>query len=490
MPTKITRTQLNLDCNTKDTNWFERSTGINNYSIDLSILNNFTLQAGDHIAIIDMAKPYNKNIFYLHHVNIQNQIRSLSASYPDLHEHYTARQRIALQDIHIHFSKNPFSNKNIEFYTLDASQSVLSDNPHIEPLTDTKITSGIPQTGDRFSRSGKQYKISNICWAISQNGTINKVRIYLIITPDAPPQYSEHTYQAKDTDAVSNNFLLFTNQPWERTNYLLYRNRVMNEYNRIAAQKIKRYFMDKTNIRTFREDYKTRIATSVAVNAGATAAMHFWPLPYFAVSTIWGMGVSDVSKYIYAFFSKTLHQSAPKSKLQEMVYTSEFKLEAFSKRLNFVYWEVMNKYESLVKQSHDIKMKVHAINHTEANLISPSITIVDKKNNMVEYRGNKIPHQHNEKQKSQLQAEVNHALSTNYAKTYAVWDGLREEALEYANFLEKLVKTMKRDLELMSESTEGQNAAHLFAQQFANSNMKNNISRLPVDLNTKPPAYS
>jgi hypothetical protein len=454
------QTNIKIDYNNSATTWFERSVNMHIYYDNLNeVSESFHPQRGDTLIILGQSKPYHEKLLDIDSVKVAKHLKTIDTKILDQTQHYTAQQQQVLAAIKNHCQKMPYTDE-IEYYTVNSSE--FNENYEQTEYNNSAIAyfdlsslnvKQIPQTNDQLTIADKKHKynIASICWVIAKNKIGIQLRAYLICEP-----------QLSTTAATQQ---LFINQPWARTSYKKYRDSVMRYYNSNdnISRKAQQFAMDFTRIRSFREDYKTRMVTSMTVDVAKTAAVHFMPIPLFAVHTIWSYGVGKASNYIYKYFSKTLHQSAPKSKLQEMVYTSEFKFEEFSRRLNFIYWEVMNAYEKLINQSNQITMSNESIKF--------------------------LVTQNRSDDAKMLKTTLNNDFINNYSYNYAVWDGLREEALEYATFLQNITQRMQNDLELMTETVEAKSA---------NSNFEHGLTtyksiyygyRKPIDLNSGKEIY-
>ncbi len=359
---------------------------------------------------------------------------------------FTKTQQLILENIGYHYTALPTVHNAQYFTVVQHDQNAISTQPYnIQHLSDT------PQTNDIIAFHGKRYRINSICWYIALDTTHgDSVRAYLIIS------------KIDETEARHDQ--IYANNPWMKSHYKNYKTKVMAHYNsnNNISQRMSEYFKNTARIRTFIDGGLKRSAQNASIYMSAYGVQHlgtaFIPLVY--VHSIWSFGVSEASRHIMNYFDKSRsgELSDPSSKLegghynlQRWVRDCEFKVERFTKRLNLIYWEMMETYQKLILEDQKIAIKEHKVG------------------------------------KDFLPARANQQDGFNY--NYVKLETLIDETSEYAGFIQNVVKTMEKDLHLIKNSVEMKKIRKRFEKLNELTKISGLHYRKPVDM-SKIPSYS
>ncbi len=259
------------------------------------------------------------------------------------------------------------------------------------------------QSNDIIVLKSQTYLVGGILWDVR-----NRDYVSVFLLSDGKVSLTEDL-QIKST-AEQGDAVIFNKHKRMRLRYHRFKTSIMKKYRSVfnLAHSARSFVLKKFRIKTFLGNAKTRALQNAAVSApGFTARVvsEVIPVPYAA--TIWGLGVDKASSHVINYFDTKNYNSmkASPSALQHMIAESEFKFEDFSNRLNYSYWEVMERYQHVLQQSADM----HRM------------------------------------------SDENFTKAGGLAENVATWDALREETLEYANFLRNISDNMHTDLHNMDK---------------------------------------
>jgi hypothetical protein len=297
---------------------------------------------------------------------------------------------------HNAFYALPHSHNGVVNYYLTSAKNKLAA-ASIKPV---KMFSSA-QSNDVVVIDSKPQLIGSIVWDVRNR---NQVDAYLIsdgeVSLDDDMQVITHH---EDDDVV-----VFSKHKHMRRRYQIFKNRVASKYHSILnlAKAARAFVLKKFRIKTFLGNAKRRAAINTAGDSVChVAAIAASAMPVGAVSSVWNLGLQYAANHVRRYLdSKQYQVGAEGPALEKMIAESEFKFDQFSDRLNHAYWEVMERYQQILTQASHVQK------------------LTDE-----EFLG-----------------------ENGLAENFATWDALREETLEYADFLDGISKAMRGDLKNMN----------------------------------------